>query len=66
MATKIVDRTGRPFPTQELRRRMGFLGGDLLASQASEPPTLANVPDREARPRTLGGTEDETMMGGRP
>jgi len=31
MGTRIVDRHGEPFDSVERRRRMGFLGGDLIA-----------------------------------
>lgn len=48
MSPRIVDRYGVPLPTVGLRRRIGFLGGDLIAEQ----DTCTNVtpPDnREVR-----------------
>jgi hypothetical protein len=30
VSTRIVDRYGEPYPTNDVRRRLGFLGGDHL------------------------------------
>ena len=30
MATTVLDRYGKPFATNEVRKRIGFLGGDYL------------------------------------
>lgn len=38
MSTRIVDRHGEPYPTREVRQRMGFLKDELNA-EGSEPPT---------------------------
>lgn len=65
MGTRIIDRFGKPFPTEEIRRRMGFMGGDALRADDSEPPTLGSQPDRESNPRNIGGGthEEETLHG---
>ena len=39
MGTKIVNRYGEPYPTREVRPRMGFVEGELDA-ECSEPPTF--------------------------
>lgn len=39
MATRVVDRYGRAYDTREVRRRMGFMGGDELDAEGGEPPT---------------------------
>lgn len=40
MGTRIVDRHGVPYPTREVRQRMGFIPGELNA-EGSEPPTFS-------------------------
>lgn len=46
MSTRVVDRYGRPFPTEEVRPRMGFLGGDALPTDG-EPCTFSQPSNAE-------------------
>jgi hypothetical protein len=56
MATKVVDARGKPFDTIERRRRMGFMGGDLIidhdtASSVTPPERTYTVePTSESPP----------------
>lgn len=40
MSTRIVDRHGEPYPTREVRQRMGFIKGEVDADNESEPPSF--------------------------
>lgn len=65
MATRIVDRHGEPYPTREVRQRMGFLPGEL-AAESSEPPTFTQPAfGMPATERTSKG-EDEPPLARRP
>jgi len=44
MGTKVLGPDGRPFDTVERRRRMGFLGGDLIADH--ETVSAVTPPER--------------------
>ena len=62
MSTRIVDRHGEPYPTREVRQRMGFIPGELNA-EGSEPPTFCcpqfSMP---ALNNTSDGENDEPLM----
>ena len=58
MGTRIVDAHGEPFPTVEVRRRMGFMGGDLIeehdtASSVTPPERTYEVGHDERKPSPI-------------
>ena len=63
MPTRVVDRYGEPFETVELRRRIGFMGGDLIAD--SEPCSGVQVPAVQEGPVMVEHrTQDPTIARG--
>jgi len=60
--TRIVDRTGRPYDVRHERLRCGFTGGDFIADDEQETVTLGSQPDRETKPRDLGGVHEEETL----
>lgn len=44
MPTRIVDRYGLPYPTNEVRVRLGFLGGDHLPVDSGGEVTAPAYP----------------------
>ena len=66
MATKVVNRYGEPFQTRDVRRRMGFLGGDELDAESSEPPSFTQPSfSMPAVERTSDGEDGPPFFGGR-
>lgn len=64
MGTRIVDRHGEPYPTREVRRRMGFLGGDHLDSDSGGGASIGE-PRAEKMDRlreTSEGEDDAPLM----
>ena len=60
MSARLFDAHGDEVPVRVMRRRMGFMGGDLLPDddKQNDPPTLHDA-DREVRPRMIGNTTHE-------
>lgn len=63
MATRIVDRHGEPYPTRDVRTRMGFLK-DQIDDEGSEPPTWQHPGHFEITNlrSTSDGDNDEPLM----
>jgi len=60
MPTTVLDRYGKPFATNEVRKRIGFLGGDYLPVDSGGECHAPSVERREtafARETTEGSWE---------
>lgn len=60
MATTVLDRYGKPFATNEVRKRIGFLGGDYLPVDSGGECHAPSVERRDtafARETTGGAWE---------
>lgn len=60
--TRIVDRHGEPYPTREVRQRMGFIGGEVDASNESEPPSFSVPMFELTRLRHTSRGDNDTPM----
>lgn len=64
MSARIYDANGDAVPVRVMRRRMGFMGGDLLPDdeRQNEPPSIPSA-DREIRARWVGdGSHQEETL----
>lgn len=64
MPTRVVDRYGVPYPTEDVRKRIGFLGGDHLpVDSGGEVTAPAYPPPVEPRYARLDFDAEEARRG---
>lgn len=61
MGTRVVDRYGLPFETVEVRKRIGFLGGDHLPVDSGGEVTAPSFSSTRELVYSLQGFDDEEM-----